>query len=354
MSLLTVRHDLPAGLLARPARRLHELLDGPTLIHLPGARQPPLFVSVLMHGNETTGWRVLQNILGEYGTDLPRALSIFIGNVSAARYGKRRLARQPDYNRIWSGDGDTPEQAPEQAPEHAMVREVIMAMSQRGVFASIDIHNNSGINPHYACVNRLQPEFLNLARRFSRMVIYFTRPSGVQSLAFARLCPAVTLECGQPGDEIGIQLATRLLQDMLVTEDLSTAPTAEDIDLYHTVAIARVPPEVSISFNGKAADVRFIRGIEQLNFEEIPAGTRLADLCRSDLPLTVTNEGGDDVGHLYFDSRDATLTTRQALMPSMLTANEQAVRQDCLCYLMERYDLARGEKPLPEAPVWNE
>lgn len=345
MSLLSIFHQLPAGMLERPARKLYEVLDGPTLIHLPGIRPEPLFVSVLMHGNEDTGWRVLQNVLSEYGADLPRALSIFIGNVKAARYGKRRLERQPDFNRIWAA-GDT--------PEHAMMQQVQDIMRQRNVFASIDIHNNTGINPHYACINRLDPRFLRLARRFSRMVIYFTRPSGVQSLAFARLCPAVTLECGQPGDEIGIQLATRLVKEVMHLDAHSAAPVAEDdIDLYHTVAVVKVPKNVSISFSGELANIRFIRGIEQLNFEEIPAGTKLAELNSLELPLTVMDEDGHDIGDLYFAISDQQLLTRQALMPSMLTVNERIVRQDCLCYLMERYDLSRNEKPLPEMPIWS-
>lgn len=345
MNLLNVLDHLPAGILARPAKKLYEVLDGPTLIHLPGSRPEPLFVSVLMHGNEDTGWRVLQNILSEYGTDLPRALSIFIGNVKAARYGKRRLERQPDFNRIWAA-GDT--------PEHVMMQQIQDTMHQRSVFASIDIHNNTGINPHYACVNRLDSRFLWLARQFSRMVIYFTRPSGVQSLAFARLCPSVTLECGQPGDEIGIQLATRLVKSVMHLDAIPEAPVPEaDIDLYHTVAVVKVPPKVSISFSGESADIRFIRGIEQLNFEEIPAGTKLAELNSPALPLTVMDEDGRNIGDLYFAANNQQLLTRQALMPSMLTVNERIVRQDCLCYLMERYDLRRGEKPLPEAPIWN-
>ncbi len=347
MSILSIRHDLPAEILRRPATRLFEVLDGPTLVHLPGDRPQPLFVSVLMHGNEDTGWRVIRNVLEEYGECLPRALSIFIGNVRAARYGKRRLERQLDYNRIWAADGDT--------PEHDMVREVLASMRERQVFASIDIHNNTGINPHYACVNRLDPRYLELARRFSRMVIYFTRPSGVQSLAFARLCPAVTLECGQSGDEIGIQLATRLVRQMLEADSLHGDPALiGDIDLYHTVAVAKVPRDISISFAGDAADIRFIRGIEQLNFEEIPAGTRLADVATQFMPLNVVDEDGHDVGDAYFEVNDGRLLTRQALMPSMLTVNERIVRQDCLCYLMERYDLSQGEKPLPDILLWND
>lgn len=347
--MLNIRHDLPESILKRPAHRLYDALGGPTLVHLKGARTPPLFLSVLMHGNEDTGWRVVQNVLKERGADLPRSLSIFIGNVQAARYGKRRLERQPDYNRIWAGGVD-----PEHAGEYAMIRKVIQAMRRRGVFASVDIHNNTGINPHYACINRLDAIYLNLAQRFSRMVIYFTRPGGVQSLAFARFCPAVTLECGQPGDEIGIQLTSRYVNELLELESLPQASIDQDsIDLFHTVAVAKVSAGTSISFTDKPAAIRFIRGIEQLNFQEIPAGTVLARVSAEQQPLEVMNEAGELVADDYFEMIDGQLQTRAAIMPSMLTTNEHTVRQDCLCYLMERYDLSRGERPLPHAPIWN-
>jgi len=34
---------------------------------------------------------------------------------------------------------------------------------------------------------------------------------------------------------------------------------------------------------------------------------------------------------------------RTPIMPSMLTVNERAIRQDCLCYLMERYPVTAAE-----------
>ncbi len=92
---------LPPGLLDLEAPQLEVLLGGPTLIHLPGRRTPALFVSVLMHGNETTGWAAVRDLLRTYapgGGDgvLPRAVSLFVGNVSAAAQGVRRLDGQPD------------------------------------------------------------------------------------------------------------------------------------------------------------------------------------------------------------------------------------------------------------------
>ena len=90
---------LPKGFLEASVADLHALLGGPTLIHLKGP-QPPLFVSTLLHGNETTGIDALQTVLRDYaGTGLPRALSIFIGNTAAAAKGKRLLPGQPDFNR---------------------------------------------------------------------------------------------------------------------------------------------------------------------------------------------------------------------------------------------------------------
>ena len=105
--LLNERDEMPLSMLQADAADLHDILGGPTLFHLRGRREPALFVSVLMHGNETTGWdavrEVLRGFVGVDGFDLPRSLSLFIGNVSAAAAGVRHLPSQPDYNRVWPG-----------------------------------------------------------------------------------------------------------------------------------------------------------------------------------------------------------------------------------------------------------
>ena len=87
---------LPVGLLDLDATQLISMLPGPTLIHLAGRREPSLFVTVLMHGNETTGWEAVQSLLRRYLVgdslgELPRGLSLFISNVSAAQFGLRSL-----------------------------------------------------------------------------------------------------------------------------------------------------------------------------------------------------------------------------------------------------------------------
>ncbi len=53
----------PADLLDLPSGSLWHRLAGPTLFHVAGRHEPPLFVSVLLHGNEDTGWQAVQQVL---------------------------------------------------------------------------------------------------------------------------------------------------------------------------------------------------------------------------------------------------------------------------------------------------
>ncbi|MDD3519011.1 MAG: M14 family metallopeptidase [Chromatiales bacterium] len=323
---------LPPGLLDRDAQELHDVLGGPTLIELPGRREPPLFVSVLLHGNEPVGWQAVQALLARMPEPLPRALCLFIGNVAAARDGLRRLDGQPDYNRVWPGGED------HDGAEARMMRDVVERLRQRGVFASVDVHNNTGLNPHYACVNRLEHPFLQLATLFGRTVVHFLRPTGVQSAAMAALCPAVTLECGRPGEMHGVEHASEYLEACLRLSEIPThAVAAHDIDLFHTAATLKVPDDVGLSFDGSHTDLMFHPDIERLNFRELAAGTELGRLGEGGRGrLQVTDEAGRDVGEDWIGIDGDRLLLARRAMPSMLTLDERVVRQDCLCYLMER------------------
>lgn len=331
--MLTIYDSLPAGLLQREASRLHEVLPGPTLLRLPGRRDDaPLFISLLLHGNEVTGWQAMQAILDKYQTTgLPRSIELFIGNVAAAREGKRCLAGQPDYNRIWKGDGD--------GPEAVMVRQILEIARQRPPFACIDLHNNTGRNPHYACINRLEARFMHLASLFSRTVVYFIRPDSVLSMAFANLCPAVTIECGRPGEPHGAMHAAEFIDACLHLSEFPAHDVApHDIDLFHTVAVVKVPAHLSVGTQGAVADICLPNNLDQLNFCELAPGTVMAHVS----PETVGNgflaidEEGLDISERYFVAEESQIRTRSAVMPSMLTMDTAIIKQDCLCYLMER------------------
>lgn len=326
---------LPPGFIDCTAKNLHQIIPGPSLIHLKGQKENPLFVSILLHGNETVGLYAVQQLLTAYkDTILPRSLSIFVGNVDAAREGVRRLDRQPDYNRMWTHDDQ-----PIEYPEERVMRKVLSEMKNRKPFASVDLHSNTGLNPHYACINKLDNQFYHLATLFSKTVVFFIRPEGVQSTAFSRLCPSVTLECGPLDDQAGIEHAFEYLDACIQLVSIPETPLASnDMDLYHTVATVKVPVEFNFSFTDSTEDIYFNPDLEKYNFKEVAANSPFA-LTHPDknVVLDVTNEFGEAVFDAFFTSQDNEIRLRGSMMPSMITLNERVIRQDCLCYLMERY-----------------
>ncbi|MBV2091450.1 MAG: succinylglutamate desuccinylase/aspartoacylase family protein [Candidatus Thiodiazotropha sp. (ex Ctena orbiculata)] len=333
--MLTQYDHIPDGLLMLEADMLIGQLPGPSLIHLPGRKPQPLFVSVLMHGNEHVGWEAIRLLLKRYqgGKELPRSLSLFIGNVAAAAEHKRLLPGQPDYNRVWPGC-----QAAETA-ERRMMAQVVDLMRERKPFASVDVHNNTGLNPHYACVNKLDSAFLHLALLFSRTVVYFLRPKGVQSMAFAELCPSVTLECGKVGSAHGVEHALEYLEACLHLAEHPQHPVAhQDIDLFHTVAQVKVAGNTRFGFAPGESELVFDPDLDHMNFRELPAGTLFGWVNgRGIEALDVRDEQGAEVARDYFQIDDGQLCLNRSVMPSMLTKNLEVIQQDCLCYLMERY-----------------
>jgi len=338
---LTLLNEIPTGLLDLPARDLHTLLPGPTLIHLAGRRPRPLFVSVLLHGNETSGWEAMRAVLREYAArELPRALSLFIGNIEAARDGRRHLDHQIDFNRAWN-EGNT--------PEHRTMAAVVAEMRARRVELSIDIHNNTGHNPHYGCVNSTAEPYLQLARLFSRNIVYFLRPDSVQSMAFAQLCPAVTVECGRADASSGAEHAAEFVRAVLNLSAMPTHPIApRDIDVFHTVATVKVNPTCRFTYGDEACDMRFEPELDHMNFAEVSPGTRIASLTEDfPDPLIVIDENGETVTERYFEVGRGAITFRRSTIPAMITLDLEVIRQDCLCYLMERFPWQNQ----PAAPI---
>lgn len=342
-SMLKIVDEMPSGLLDVRPTGLFDLLGQPTLIHLPGRRPEPLFVSILLHGNEDVGLLAVQSLFRKYGDrPLPRALSLFVGNVAAARENVRFLPDQPDYNRIWLGADHN------ETPEHAMMRHVVAEMRERHVFASLDLHNNTGWNPHYACVTRFENAHLQLASLFGRTAVFFQRPQGVQTMAFAEFVPSVTCECGKVGDESGVQHAADFLDACLHLAEIPTHPLPpEDLHVFHTVATITLSAGVELVFDESGAgqcpsqvDLALRGDLERLNFRELVAGTCLGwSRSASVIPLTVTDEAGRNVTDQFLTIKEGRLELLKPVIPSMLTHNQSVMRQDCLGYLMERYAL---------------
>ncbi len=334
--MLSVRNELPAGFLTCAPRDIPGVLDGPTLFELPGESGRPLFVSILLHGNEITGLLAMQRVLSYYrDRSLPRPLRLFVGNIAAAGAGKRLLPGQPDFNRIWSrGEG----------PEHDMTRRVLDRVKSADPVACIDIHNNTGRNPMYTVVARNDRPHLSLASRFSRTVVYATSPDTTCSAAFSSVCPSVAVESGLPGEPEGVDAVVRFVSDSLELPD-PVHHVDFDIDLFHTVAVVKVAAACSCGRAGEDVDVELDPAIERYNFREVPPGTRLARVRGRSMDCIDVQPFRSAATGSWLQVQDDELTVARTLMPAMLTSDPDIIKWDCLCYLMERLPAPGGGSP---------
>ncbi len=326
--------QLPEGLLDLPAHQLHTRIDDHTLIHLDGKIQRPVFVSILQHGDEHTGWDALRDYLKNHlQHGLTRSLIILFGNIQAAALNRRKLPGQPDFNRRWPG---------KRIPDDAIARRLRVItdkMRQANLFASVDIHNNSGRNPHYSGINRLEKPFLNLASLFSSRMIHFTSPDGIQSSAFSRFCPAITVESGLSGTADGREQTHTFLELLLTQTNLEKVPgILEHPEIYRVFASVKVRPDVPFRIGtGPSTDSdEFVikKDLDFLNFQRVEGG-QVFGWTKGPMPLLVEDQEGCDITCGWFAIEQDRVLLKHPAVPAMITQKPQAIMDDSLCYLMQ-------------------
>lgn len=327
---LNIIHEVPKELYECDVKDVHGVLGGPTLIHLKGQKSKALFLSTLLHGNETTSFLVLQKLINNYkDKELPRDMIIFIGNTLGASEGLRHLPGQPDYNRIWK-NGDT--------PENSLATEVFVYAKQFDLFANIDLHNNTGKNPFYGCINVISDNYVELASMFSEQVVYFTEPSEVQSMAFAELCPSVTIEAGLPGNPEGTIAVYEFVQDVLHLDNFTDSFDHGHVEVYHTIGRIKVSKEATVDFEyseESKSDLSFVPEIDSKNFELLKKNTSLGYINNKEM-IYVLNNAGDLITKDILDIEGPKVKTNRMLIPSMFTKDIYVMKEDCLGYIMEK------------------
>ncbi len=327
---LRLLSEVPEGLLEWHAEELQDTLGGPALIQLAGAREPSLFVSVLLHGNETSGWDGLRRYLADH-PKLSRSMTIFIGNVAAAAQGVRVLPDQQDFNRIWRGATGA---------GGALAQAVRSAIADRALFAAVDLHNNTGHNPYYAVITDLQPENLGLAYLFSDKAVYVREPDTVLTREFTGRCPSITLEVGPVGDARCEERVYDYLNRVMELDAVPTAMPAE-FSLFRALGRVHVRRGVGFSFAGDELDTPLVLtgGVEAINFHELAAGSRFGSTSlRIDAVLNVLDVDQRDVTAEFFEIDGDEILLKRSVVPAMYTTDPFVVRQDCLCYFMDRMD----------------
>lgn len=321
----------PPGLFDLPASALEAALGGPTLIRIEGDRVPALFVSVLLHGNETSGWEAVRRVLGS--ADRPRrSIELFIGNVAAAHRELRSLPGQTDYNRIWKDH---------RGPEAALAEALLSTLAGGELFAAVDFHNNTGQNPHYAVLTALSATHRGLAWLFSDTAVFIEEPDTVLSRALEAFCPSIAVEVGPIRNPRSDDRATSLLTTLLGLDALPVDPGSA-LSLFRAVARVHVEPDVRFEFADSptpaaAVDLVLTGGLESINFHAVEAGFELArTTLAGGAGLQVLDPSHRNVTDHWLERDDGVIRLRRGTVPAMVTMDPIVIRQDCLCYLMAR------------------
>jgi hypothetical protein len=336
MDLNTV-NELPDAFLDISYRDIKKIFDKPTLIHLKGRKEPALFISILLHGNEFSGLQIMQEILKKYkdtdGYMLPRSIWLFVGNTEAASQGLRRLDNELDFNRAWPG---TPEP---NAPASKLISQVMKKITEDELFAAIDLHNNTGKNPPYGCISVVNEKNKYLSSFFNHIAMVFHTPKGVSTMAFDDICPAITLECSTPGNPLGIDKAVALIDDLMHMDHFPDKPLpSHDLQLVHNNAVLKVADNVKFGFENEEEkfDLTLVENFDRHNFTRLETSEVFAHTTL-DKPLIATSDDGRDVTDELICNDNGAISLKKPLMPAMITLDKKIIMQDCLCYLLEDY-----------------
>lgn len=317
-------------------RDIKTVFPEPTLIELEGLKKQPLFVSILLHGNEYTGLKVMQTILKKYQNGLPRSIFLMIGNVDAAQANKRCLPHQTDFNRAWPGTTVKADKTTK------LMQEIMDYVTQKPLFAAIDIHNNTGANPHYGCITDIRKENQYICALFNHIAFVFHYPKGVSTGAFEGICPAATLECGKPGEAYGIEHTSKLIDGLLHLDHFPEKETPpHDLQLVESMATVTIGENTEFSFClSETADLMFEDGFEFKNFSELTPNDVFA-YSNNEKALKVKDPNGEDITSQIFRLEDGKVFLNKTLIPAMITTDKEVIKQDCLCYLLQDYEVKR-------------
>ena len=316
-------------------------LQRPALVRIPGrgsGPRPARFAACLLHGNEDSGYRAVMRVLREEPS-FDFDWWVFIGNVRAATqegwFAHRYLEGQEDFNRVW---GLHP-------PTTRMRRCADLVLSclaqEADLEAAVDMHNNTGVNPHYAVLPRLSRDFVHLGAVCADTALVWGLRAHTLMEALASRCPAIAIEAGLPGLAENADFAERALRRFLAVEAIDEGTqTPERVFDMRVKVIVR--PEVPFAFGGSLTDdveLVLVPGLDGANFGMLLAGSELGWVSEgaSAVPLLATDMRGVEVTERYFTVRsDGAVVLREDVTPVMMTTTALQARRDCLFYIARR------------------
>lgn len=336
---LSIRDSISKEMLDCDARNLYRLLPSPTLFDLSNGNTP-IFVSVLLHGDETTGWDAVRQFIRERDLSHPKnSLLLYVGNVQAAAVNQRFLDHQLDFNRIWCGGKRT---------EHRHAEQVVEVIRKLEPRFALDIHNNSGLNPAYSVLTHSSYACLTHAREFSSIALLAPSLHSVITRRMNEICPSITIEVGLSGQFDSLDRTLKYL-DYLFNTDLDHVSFPEDLAVYRTVANLRVETEGKPHF---PSFPKLNPALEPLNFDSVPAGTSISTNLNDDWVVRVYDNNDVEQTSKYLEQIGKDTYLKNDVIVAMFTQHVESAFQDCVCYFLEPTTVRYGDdellQPIPE------
>ena len=165
---------------------------------------------------------------------------------------------------------------------------------ERHAIAAIDIHNNTGRNPHYGVVCEEDERVMALASMFGPIAVLFRGLPGTQTASFAGVLPALTVECGQSGIDANAQKAADLILKLkkmgchFALDDFGSGHTRFSQVLELPCDVVKLDRRLVRCIDSSARSNRYLRSIVE---------------CFSALGATTVAEGVETLGQFEFLQR---------------------------------------------------
>lgn len=334
-----VRSDVAPQDVPGDVKQFLSRLERPTVFRIPGRdRTRTRAVTGLIHGNEPSGLRAIHALLRD---ETRPAVDVVcaVGAVEAARappaLSQRMLPGRRDLNRCFRPPWD--------GTDGAIARSLLSILNDARPEALVDLHNNSGHNPPYAIVTRLDDARAGLVSLFADRLITSELRLGSLMEALAPSLPVATVECGRAGTADADRVAREGLRRYVSLDALPRGEGPAKLTLYGDAVRVTLRPGTRVSFAGAPrsdVDLTLDVDVDRHNFSRLPAGTRIGWIAQSAVwPLVACDETGHDVAHALFESHGGALVTAREVIPVMMTTDPLAAATDCLFYVVRELRL---------------
>jgi predicted deacylase len=315
-------------------------LGGPAAIRIAGRERAETRALVtLLHGNEPSGVVALRRWLADGAqpaTDVLIVVAAVDAGLEPPGFANRMLPGRRDLNRCFGEPSDD--------VDGRLARAIHDLLTDAAPVALVDLHNNSGHNPPYGVLTRVDDARLHVLSLFANacMVSNLRLGTMVEALEAATTC--VTVECGRSGDPAADDVAYEGICRYLGRREL---PRGElpGIALFTDPIRVQIASGISVAFGDaptSGVHLTLVPEIESFNFGSIEAGRRIGWVSAGPWPLAARGADGVDRSQELFELRGHELVARRPLVPVMMTTDARVAIADCLCYVVQRQDIAPG------------